>query len=118
MPGVQRLKQVEGLRTANLAQNNAVRSMSEGGAQQVRDGYGRDGHFLADWHLRTSRLEADQVRFLDQDLGGLFNQDDAIRFGNPGGQPIQERRLSRSRSAGNEDVPSPVHSPAQLVGEG
>jgi len=66
-----------------------VRVYVGGGAQQVRDGHGRDGHFLADWHLRPSRLERTKFGYPIRISEGLFNQDDAIRFGNPAASPFR-----------------------------
>ena len=117
MSGVQRLKQVEGLRAANLPQKNAVRPMSQRGAQQIGNGHRRNRSFLPKRHLCPSRLEPDQVRFLYQDLRGLFNEYDSIRVRNSGRKPIQQRRFSRSRSAGDEDVLAPIHSATQFVGK-
>ena len=104
MSGVERLQQVKGFRAAYLAHEDAVGPMAQRRAEQVRDGDGRQGRLLAEGRLRAPRLEPHQVRFVDRDLGGLFDQDDAIRVGNCGGERVQQCRLSGAGSPGDQDV--------------
>src|SRR5688500_7960700 len=81
MSRVQRLEEVEGLQAANLSEKNAVRPMSQRGSQQIGNGHCRNRSFLPKRHLCPSRLEPNQVRFLNQDLRGLFNEHDSIESG-------------------------------------
>ena len=78
MAGVERLQQVERFRTAHLADEDAIGTMAERRAHQVGDGHGGHRLFLAERHLRSSRLEPNEVRLVDEDLGRLFDQHDAV----------------------------------------
>src|SRR5688572_21069272 len=55
--------------------------------------------------LGTPRFQADDVRFLEMDLGGFLDDDDPIFGGNMCGQRVEQRRLSRSSTARDQDVP-------------
>src|SRR5438270_10631627 len=104
MPCVERLEQVEGFGATDLADQDPVRAMPERRAQQIGDRDGRQRRLLAERRLRASRLESDEVRLLDHDLGRLFDQYDAIVVRDRGGQRVQQRRLSRASATGNQDV--------------
>ncbi len=58
MPRVQRLQQIERLSAADFADQNAVRTMPQCGAQQIGNGHGREGCFLTERCLCPSRLES------------------------------------------------------------
>src|SRR5262249_35098961 len=75
---VECLEKVERLRTANLTNDDPIRTMAQCCSHQVRD---RDrGHrlLLAEWRLSSSRFEANEVGLLNTDLRCLFNQDDPV----------------------------------------
>jgi hypothetical protein len=82
MSGVQGLQQVECLGAADFADQNAIGPMTKRGAEQVGDGNWRQGRLLSQRRLSTSRLEPKHVWFIQVDLGGLFDNDNPIAFGN------------------------------------
>ena len=51
-----------------------------------------------------ARLEPNHVRFVQMNLCGLLNQDDAIVIGNVRGQRVEQRGLAGARAAGDQDV--------------
>ena len=70
----------------------------------VGDRDGRQRSFMPERHLGPSRFESEQVRLVEMDLRGLFDYDDPIAIRDPRCQGVQQRRLSRSRPSGDEDV--------------
>lgn len=72
MAGVEELEKVESFAAANLAQNDSVGAMAEGGFEKVANGYcGEAG-------LSLAGLEANQIVFPDLNLGGVFDNQDAL----------------------------------------
>ena len=78
VPRVQRLQQVERLQAPHLTDQDSIRPVSEGRTKEVCDGHGRQRRLLPQWGLRPSCLEPDEVRLVDQNLGRLFDQNDAV----------------------------------------
>src|SRR5690349_19215694 len=78
MSGVQRLQQVERFGAAHLADEDAIRPMPQGCTKQVCDRDGRQRRFLAECRLCTPGFEPNDVRFVEMNLCGFLNQDDAI----------------------------------------
>ena len=80
--GVERLQQIEGFPAANLTQEDAVRSQPERRLQKIANRDRRQTWLLA------AGLEPNQIRFSDLDLGGVFDQDDALLVGDGGGESV------------------------------
>ena len=118
MAGVQRLEKVERFGAAHLAHENAIRAVTQRGAQQVGNGNRREGSLLAERCLRPPRFEADHVRFVEMDLGGFLDDDDAVSGRNVRGECVEQRCLSRPSAARDEDVPLVVDGVAKGVGHG
>src|SRR5215207_7846448 len=72
MPGVERLQKVERFRTTNLPYEDPIGTMAKCRPNQVGDSHGGHWLFLAKRRLRSSCLEANEIRFVDQNLGRLF----------------------------------------------
>src|SRR3712207_7192647 len=51
-----------------------------------------------------ARLQPDDVRLLQLQLGRVLDGDDALVVGDVGGERVQERRLARAGAARDEDV--------------
>ena len=104
MAGVERLQQVERLGAAHLADEDAIGSVSKRRAQQVGDGDRRQRRFLSERHLRATRLEPQQVRLVEMNLGRLLDDDDAVAVRNVRRQRIEQRRLAGAGPARDQDV--------------
>ena len=104
MAGVQRLQQVERFRAAHFADQNPVGPVPQRGAEQVGDRDRRQRRFLAERGLRAPRLEPHEVRLVDQDLGRLLDEDDAVVGRNRRRQRIEQRGLAGAGAAGDQDV--------------
>ena len=78
VPGVQRLQQVERFPATDLTNQNAIGSMPQGRPKQVRNRDGRQRRLLAERRLCTSCLEPNHVRFVQVNLCGLLDQNNAI----------------------------------------
>src|SRR5713101_4266321 len=104
MSRVQRLEQVECLRTAYLPDQDAIGPVTECRAHQIRNRDRRQWLLLSQGYLCAARLEAQQVRLLQMNLRRLLDHDDAIAVWNVRGEGIQERRLAGAGAARNQDV--------------
>src|SRR5947207_9619342 len=98
MARIEGLKQVEGLPTANFADDNAIGSVSQCGLQQIPYRYRRETALL------MSGLEADQVAFANIQFSGVFNQQNPLFIWNRISQNIQQRRLTCSGSPADQYV--------------
>ena len=104
MPGVQRLQQVERFRATDLANQDAIGSMPQRRTKQVGNRDGRQRRLLAERRLRTPCFEPKHVRFVQVNLSGLLDQNNAIAIGNVRGQRIEQRGLAGAGTAGDQDV--------------
>src|SRR3954454_23927383 len=104
VPSVQRLQQVERLCPADFTDHDPVRAMAKSGPEKISDRYWRKRRLVAEWKLRSAGLEPQQIRLHQVNLRRLFDQDHAIAIGNVRSEGIQQCRLARSGSTGNEDV--------------
>ena len=75
------------------------------------------GSSLSQRHLRTPGLEAHEVRLVDEDLGRLLDQDDAVVRRNHRRQRVEERRLACARPAGDEDGAPLAHGLREVIGD-
>ena len=99
MAGVHRLQQVEGLRSAHLADDDALGTH----AQAVPDEVAHGDLALA-LEVGRARLEAHDVRLLELKLGRVLAGDDALVVLDVAGEAVEQRRLARAGAAGDEDV--------------
>ena len=105
--GVHRLQHVERLAAAALADDDAVGPHAQRVAHEVAD------RVLAlALHVRRARLERDDVRLLELQLGGVLDGDDALVVGDRRRQDVEQRRLARAGAAGDEDVAPRDHARA------
>src|SRR5262245_62156762 len=104
MTGVERLQKIEGFRPANLANQNAIRSVPQGRAEQISDGDRGQRRLLPERSLGSSRFQSKYVRFVEVNFRSLFDENDSIAIRNVGGQRVQKRRLSRAGAARDKDV--------------
>ena len=99
MAGVHRLQQVEGLRSAHLADDDPLGPH----AQAVLDEIAHGDLALA-LDVGRARLEAHDMRLLQLQLGGVLAGDDALVVLDVAGQAVEQRRLAGAGAAGDEDV--------------
>src|SRR5262245_65178673 len=65
MTGVERLQKVEGFRPANLADEDAIRPVPQGRAEQISDGHRGQRRLLPERSLGSSRFQAKYVWFVE-----------------------------------------------------
>lgn len=104
VPGVQRLQQVERFCATDLTDQNAIRSMPQCRTKQVGNRDGRQRRLLAERQLCTPRLEPNHVRFVQMNLCGLLDQNNAIAIGNVRSERVEQRGLAGTGTAGDQDV--------------
>ena len=63
--------------------------------------------------VRRARLELDDVRLVELELGGILDGDDALVLGDERRQHVEGRRLARTGAAGDEDVEPRLDTGAQ-----
>src|SRR6266550_4819539 len=80
------------------ADHDAVRAHAQRVAHEVAD---RDLALALD--VRRARLERDDVRLLELELGGVLDGDDPLLERDEPGQRVEERRLARARPARDHD---------------
>ena len=114
MPGVERLQKIEGFRTANLAYQDAIRPVSQRGSEEVGNCHWRQRSFLSERRLCSSRFQAKHVRFVEMNLRGFLDQDDAIAIRNVCGQGVQKSRFAGTCAARDQNVLLPRHRRRQF----
>src|SRR3984957_2415439 len=103
MTGVHRLKQIEGFRSAHLADDDAFWPHAQTVFDQVTH---RD---LADaLKIRRTRFKPHDMRLLQLELGRVLASDDSLIEVDIVRQAIQERGLAGARAAGDDDVATDV----------
>jgi hypothetical protein len=112
MVRIKSLKQVEGLSTANFADDDAIWTVSQRGLQQIPYRYRRETALL------MSSLEADQVALADIQLGGVLNEQNSFVIRNEISQDIQQSGLSRSSSSADQDILPIGDSFTETIGNG
>ncbi len=93
------LEHVEGLAAAHLADDDAVGAHAQGVAYEVADG---DAAVALD--VGRARFEADDVRLLELEFGGVLDGDDALALGDEPGERVQQGRLAGARRPGDDHV--------------
>src|SRR5213594_649387 len=96
---VHRLEHVERLGTAALADDDAIRTHPERVAKQIAD-----GDLAVALHIGGACLERDDVHLLQAQLRGVFDRHDALSRGDVRRKRIQEGRLARATSAGDDHI--------------
>ena len=98
MARVQKLQKVECLASANLAENDAVWAMPEGGLQEVTDRHCRYSV------LRLPGLEPDKVRLGHLNLSRVLDEKDSFVFRDELPENVQECGLAGPGPSADEDV--------------
>src|SRR5580704_1614857 len=88
MSCIQRLEKVKRLAASYFSDQDAIRAMTQSGAQQIPD-----GHRGPAW-LLTARLKFDQILQDDFYFGCLLDQHDSLRGVNESRQGFEHRRFS------------------------
>ena len=103
--GVHRLQQVECLGSADFADDDALRPHTQAVLDQIAHG---DLAFAFD--VGRPRFQADHVRLLELQFGGVLAGDDALVLVDELGETVQQRGLAGAGAAGDERVdPAAAH---------
>ena len=97
--GVHRLQQVERLRSAHLADDDALGTHAQAVLDQIAHG---DLALALD--IGRARLETHDVRLLELQFGRVLAGDDALVVLDVAGQAVEQRRLARAGAAGDQHV--------------
>ena len=108
VPRVQRLQHVERLRSSHLADDDAVGPHAERVAHELPD-----GDLPPALDVRRAALEAQHVRLLESQLGGILDRDDPLGALDERRQHVEQRRLARPRTTADDDVASALDTFAQ-----
>ena len=95
---VHRGEHVDRLTTTNLAEDDAVGTHSEAVLDELTL-----GDLALAFEVGRARLEADDVGLLQLELRGVLDGDDALAFGNEGGEHVEQGGLSGARAAADDD---------------
>ena len=99
MAGVHGLQQVERFGSAHFAHDDAFGAHTQTVADQVAHG----DHALA-FQVGRAGFQAHHMRLLQLKFGGVFAGDDALFGVDIGGHAVQQRRLARAGTAGDQHV--------------
>src|SRR6266446_10617423 len=99
MAGGHRLQHVEDFGAADLADHDSVGAHSKTVLDQVAL-----SDFAAPFEIGGAGLEANDVRLLQRELGGILDGDDSLVLGNERGETIEHRGFARARSAADDYV--------------
>src|SRR3984957_8000946 len=101
--GVHRLEQIEGFRSANLADDDAFGPHAQAVLYEITHGD------LADaFQIRRARLEPHYMGLLELEFGRVLAGDDSLIKVDIVRQTIQERSLAGARPAGDDHVAADV----------
>ena len=114
--GVERLQQIERFSASHFADENPIGPMPKRRAYEVRNRHGWQRRLLSEGRLRAACFESDEVRFLQMNLRGLFDDDDAVAVRDACRERVQQRRFARARPAGDEHVLLPCDGTGQFPG--
>src|SRR5437870_4935378 len=78
MTGIEGLKQIERFRPPNLADDDAIGPMSQRRPQEIRNRHRWKRLLPSEWRLRAPSFESHEVGFLQVDLRGLLDDDNAV----------------------------------------
>ncbi len=108
MARVHRLEHVHRLRAADLTHDDPVGPHPEGVHHQESL-----GDLPGPLHVGRPRLQADHVRLAEPQLGRVLHRHDPLRRRDEARQDVEERRLTRTRTAGDEHVQTRPHDPLE-----
>src|SRR6185312_13008924 len=103
MARVHRLQHVERLWTANLADDDTVGAHTQGVPHELAD-----SNLSLALDVRGPRLERDHVLLLELELRRVLDRDDPLDPRNERRHRVQRGRLTRARTARDQDVELPV----------
>ena len=106
--GVHGLQHVERFTATAFADDDPFRPHTQGVADQVGGG---DRPLAFD--VGRPRFQPHHVFLLQLQFGRVFDRDDAVRVGNEAGERVQQRRLTRAGTAGDDDVQAGLDGPFQ-----
>ena len=107
VPGIQGLQEIEGLHAPDLADEDAIGPVPQRGPDQVADRDGRQPGLFA------AGFEPQQVPHVQLQLRGVFDQGHAMCRGHERDEGIEERRLSGTGPAADQDVVARLDRVAQ-----
>jgi hypothetical protein len=93
------LQKVERLRSAHLAHDDAFGTHTQAVLDEIAH-----GDLALAFEVGRARFEADDVRLLQLKFGGVFAGDDALAVVDEAGEAVEQRRLARAGTAGDQDV--------------
>ena len=111
MAGVHGLQEVEGFRSAHLADDDALGPHAQAVAHEVAH-----GDLALALEVRRTRLEPDHVRLLELQLGRVLAGDDALVVLDIAGQAVEQRGLARAGAAGDDGVAADLADDLQDLG--
>src|SRR5690606_21021849 len=97
--GVHGLQQVERLAAADFADDDPLGTHTQAVLDQIAHRY-----LARPFEVRRARFETHDVRLLQLQLRRVFAGDDALSRIDEGGQRIEQRRLARAGTAGDQHV--------------
>ncbi len=97
--GVHGLKQVEGFRSADFADDDSFRTHTQAVLDEITH-----GDFAFAFEVGRARFKAHNVGLLELKLGRVFAGDDALVVIDAAGQAVEKRRLAGTRAARDQDV--------------
>src|SRR5215469_1014896 len=98
MTCVQKLQEVEGLPTANLAKNDAVRPVPEGSLEQVAYRYRGPSS------LGLTSFQTNEIRVGDSNFRGVLDQQDSFLSRDKPGQGVEHGGFATACCTADEDV--------------
>ena len=99
MARVHGLEHVEGLASTNLTHDDAVRTHTEGVANELAD-----LHFPGALDVGRTRFEWKDVFLVELELLGILHRHDALAVGDEAGENVQERGLPGTGTAAHNSV--------------
>ena len=99
MAGVHRLQQVEGFRSADLADDDPLGTHTQAVLDEIAH-----GDLALALEVGRARFQTHDVRLLQLKLGRVLAGDDALVVVDRAGQAVEQRRLARAGTAGDQHV--------------
>src|SRR5580700_8260528 len=110
MARVHRLKHVERLGSAALADDDSIGAHTQSVTEEVAD-----ADLARSLDVWRSRLETHDVRLIEEQFGRVFDRDDSLGIREKGRENVEEGRLSGAGSAADDAVESRLDGDAQKV---
>src|ERR1700730_2896068 len=112
MSRVQELQEIEGLASADLAQNQTIRAMTEGCFQEVANRYGGKAVLFA------AGFKPNEILLRQLNLGRVFDDEHSFILRNEFSEDRKQSRFSSACSAADQDVLAREDIVFQVVREG